>query len=173
MIQKEITYRRKMVYKELLLKFHPTDDLLMSKNFHNIKKVRCIALDERGMVCMVSNDGIHNWMIPGGTVEKNENPILALKRELQEEADVTIKKYKLLGFLEMHFINKEAHTHYQRTEMIFTAEVDKISEQTEDPAIGITLHREFFDVKDMAFKYMRWGKISKYIVEYFEKRRRV
>lgn len=170
MIQIEpITYQRRMITKKLNLKFFPTSDLLDSKNFSNIKKVRCIALEESKMVCMVSNDGIGNWMIPGGTVERNENPILALKRELHEEADIDIKKYKLLGFLEVRLINHSTHYVSNHSEMIFIAKIAKVHPSTEDPAKGIILHRDFFHVQEMAFRFMRWGKISKYLEEQVNK----
>jgi 8-oxo-dGTP pyrophosphatase MutT (NUDIX family) len=164
-----IVYNRRMISKNLCLKFYPTSDLLDSKNFRYIKKVRCIALDENKKVCMVSNDGISNWMIPGGTVERNENPILALRRELVEEADVEIKNYKLIGFLEVQLVNNATKYISNHTEMIFVAKVDKILPQTTDPAKGFILQRDFFHIHDMAFKFMRWGKISKYLEDYLNK----
>lgn len=158
-----------MKTKSLYYKFYPTDNLLDSKYFQNIKKVRCIALNEDRQVCMVSNDGLTYWMVPGGTVEKNENPILALKRELQEEADIEIKSYKLIGFLGAEFRNHATGFVNKYTEMWFVAKVSKIFPQTEDPATGHILARDFFDIEEMAFKFQRWGKISKYIVEYLSK----
>lgn len=168
-MQQPITYSRKMISKNLFLRFHPTDDLLDSKDFNNIKKVRCIALDENKCVCMVSNDGVSNWMIPGGTVERHENPIIALRRELEEEADIEIKGYKLLGFLEVHLANNITGYKSNHTEMIFIAKVDKISPQTEDPAKGYILQRDFFHPHDMAFRFMRWGKISQHLEDVVNK----
>jgi 8-oxo-dGTP pyrophosphatase MutT (NUDIX family) len=164
-----IIYRRKMISKNLYLTFHPTDNVLDSKNYKNIRKVRCIALDSEKKVCMVSNDGISNWMIPGGTVERHENPILALKRELVEEADIEIKKYKLIGFLEVQLVNNATKYVSHHTEMIFMAKIDKILTQTEDPAKGFILQRDLFHISEMAYKFMRWGKISRYLEEYLNK----
>lgn len=164
-----ILHTKKMSNKSLYLKFHPTDDLLDSKNFTNIRKVRCIALDENKNVCMVSNEGIDNWMLPGGTVEKNENLILALRRELQEEADIEIRNYKLIGFLEMKSVNNITNYIWSRTEMWFVAKVTKILPQTEDPAVGFVLHRDFFTIEEMAHEFVRYGKISDFLVDYLKK----
>ncbi len=164
-----IEYRRQLTSKNLYLKFHPTDNLLDTKNFNNIRKVRCIALNSDKHVCMVSNDGISGWMLPGGTVERNENPILALRRELQEEADIEIKNYKLIGFLEMKSLNNVTKYTWSRTEMFFVARVDKILPQTEDPAVGFIMHRDFYTVDEMAFNFMKLGKISKFLADYVDK----
>ena len=158
-----------MKTKTLFYRFHTTDNLLDSKNFNNIKKVRCIALNEQGLACMVSNDGVTDWMVPGGTVEKNENPILALKRELLEEADIEIKNYKLIGFMEAEFKNLLTGYTSRYTEMWFVANVSKILTQTEDPAKGKILEREFFDIEEMAYKFQKWGRISKFMVEFLTK----
>lgn len=164
-----IEYKRRMKTKSLYYKFYPTENVLDSGNFKNIRKVRCIPLNEDKLVCMVSHDGISHWMIPGGTVERNENPILALKRELSEEADIEIKNYKLIGFLEVEFRNHLTRYISNYTEMIFVAKISKISPQTMDPATGVILERDFFDIEEMAFKFQKWGKISKYFVEYLKK----
>lgn len=164
-----IEYKRRMKTKVLHYRFFPTNDLLNSKNFTNIRKVRCIAFDQNNNVCMVSNDGVNHWMVPGGTVEKNENPILALKRELSEEADIEIKNYQLIGFMEADFRNLITGYHSKYTEMWFTARVSKILPQTIDPAVGQILERDFFDIEEMAFKFQKWGKISKYMVEVISK----
>lgn len=118
---------------------------------------------------MVSNDGLSNWMIPGGTVERHENPIIALRRELEEEADIEIKNYKLIGFLEVHLNNNITGYKSNHAEMIFIAKIDKILPQTEDPAKGYILQRDFFHPHDMAFRFMRWGKISQYLEDVVNK----
>jgi ADP-ribose pyrophosphatase YjhB (NUDIX family) len=161
-----IEYKRRISSKHLHLKFYPTNDLLNSKDYKNIRKVRCICLNEDKKVCMISNDGYSNWMLPGGTVERNENPIVALRRELIEEADIEIKHYKLMGFLEVELLNKSTNYISKHSEMIFVAKVDKVLEQTADPAKGFILQRDFFEISDMAYKFVRWGKISTFLEDY-------
>ncbi len=164
-----IAHVRKLRTKSLYLKFYQTSDLLDSKNFRNIKKVRCIAYNDDGKICLVSNGMRGNWMLPGGTVEKNENPILALRRELLEEADIEIRNYKLIGFLEMKSVNNVTKYIWNRTEMWFVAKVDKVLEQTEDPAFGYVLQRDFFPPNDALVKYLKYGEISKFLEEYMVK----
>lgn len=164
-----IFFRRQTKLRKIELKLYPTNDLLDTKSFNNITKVRCIAINNENDVCMISNEGYSNWMIPGGTVEPNENPILALKRELQEEADIDIINYKLIGFLNVKVRNLETNYLDRHTEMFFFARIDKIHSQTADPAKGFILHRKFFSLEQMAYSQMRWGKVSDYIYEHVQK----
>lgn len=39
----------------------------------------------------------YSWEIPKGTIDKNEKPLQAAKRELEEETGLRAKKWKLLG----------------------------------------------------------------------------
>ncbi len=45
------------------------------------------------------------WNLPGGEIEKNENSIEALKREVYEELHVDLEKYQLLPKIFTHFRN--------------------------------------------------------------------
>jgi 8-oxo-dGTP pyrophosphatase MutT (NUDIX family) len=161
-----IVYKKKMASKTLDYKFYPTDDLLESKNFKKLKKVRCIAIDDEKRICMVSYSKTSNWMLPGGTVERKENPILTMRRELVEEADIEIKNYKLIGFLEFHLHNNLTNYDLRQDEMFFVAKVAKVLPQTNDPDLGFILQREFFPIEEVFSEYMKWGKISKFLLDY-------
>lgn len=167
--RKPLLYKRITRERDLRFVFYPTTDLLDTKNFRKITKVRSILLTDDNRVCMVSNEGINNWMIPGGTLEFQENPIIALKREISEEADVVISEYKLLGFLSVRITNKADDYIKNQDEMIFVAKIDEVQPQTTDPAKGYILKRSFFTIEDMCFKFMKWGKISEYFYNEMKK----
>lgn len=45
--------------------------------------------------------------IPGGHIEKNEGPLEALAREVLEEADVTIKNLKNIGYMKIELLESK------------------------------------------------------------------
>ncbi|MCX8034845.1 MAG: NUDIX hydrolase [Candidatus Dojkabacteria bacterium] len=162
-----LEYSRSTKRNEFNFRFLPSNNLLDSKYFEKIDKVRCIALNTSNKVCLVSYNGRY-WMLPGGTIENSENPILALKRELREEGDIDIHNYKLVGFLEKAIFSKKYFRYSKHIEMIFIARISKEYQQTPDPAIGMTLKRAYFDYKLALPKYMKLSKITDYIIKYID-----
>jgi 8-oxo-dGTP pyrophosphatase MutT (NUDIX family) len=57
-----------------------------------------VVFDEAGQVLLVEHvfrpNG--NWGLPGGWIKRGENPVQAVKREIQEELELTIEVKQLL-----------------------------------------------------------------------------
>lgn len=77
------------------------------KSFEKKDSVKCFVFDEDGKILLlrrhIDDAGGGNWDIPGGAIEKGENQIDALKREVFEETNlkiddvkkITIKNFKI------------------------------------------------------------------------------
>ena len=92
--------------------------------------------------------------VVAGAIEKGEGPLAVAKRELKEEAGITAKKFKKLGWLYSNYgkSNQKAH--------IFLAEDLKLGEQKPDDLEiegGITVRK--FKISEIK-KLIKSGKIK-------------
>lgn len=63
------------------------------KEIEMVRKVRCLVLNSKGHLLVTKNRGV--FLLPGGTVEKGEKDVEALKREIKQETGITEVKLKL------------------------------------------------------------------------------
>jgi 8-oxo-dGTP pyrophosphatase MutT (NUDIX family) len=122
----------------------------------------CFTKDKEIMIIRNPlRDGVFTrWYLPGGTPELNEKPEKTLIREVDEEADISISKLKLLGAFEMFFPNnpnKEKGDHYYQ--LRYFAMIDEIREQTIDPSSNQMVERKLIPAEDFS-KYVEWGTIG-------------
>ena len=62
----------------------------------------CVSNESENQVLLISSSKHKNcWIIPGGTIEKHENPEDAAEREVFEEAGVRGRLGRLLGIFEV------------------------------------------------------------------------
>lgn len=112
-----------------------------------ITQVYGVCFDDKGNILIIRSPN-ENWNIPGGTPEDDETPEQTLKRELKEEADVTISKNAMIGYYE---VISDKPTIYQ---LRFAASLNEIKPSTIDPALGVVNERKFVPL-DEFFKYVK------------------
>jgi len=111
-----------------------------------ITQVYGVCFNKDGNILILKEPN-EEWNIPGGKPESNETPIQTLKRELEEEVDVEIDKYQMVGYFEI----PDNPTFYQ---LRFACKIKIINQQTIDPAKNIINERKFVK-PDEFFNYVK------------------
>ncbi len=71
--------------------------------FH-VLRARVVVWNERGELLLVRNwGGKQQWGLPGGGVERRENPAMAAKRELYEEVGVSVPLTHFTYITTLHY----------------------------------------------------------------------
>ena len=122
-------------------------------NFLSLKpitQVYGVCFDTAGNVLILRTPG-KSWNIPGGKPELGEAPELTLKRELEEEVDVSIAQNGMIGYFE---VVSDEPTIYQ---LRYAAIVDQVNQQTVDPATNEINERKFIKPNEF-FDYIEYGE---------------
>ena len=133
-----------------------------------ITQVYGICFNSKGNILIIRTPN-ENWNIPGGTPENNEIPEQTLKRELKEEADVTIGKNAMIGYYEVVL---DKSTIYQ---LRFAVLLSEEKPSTIDPALGVVNERKFVSPDE----FFRYVKIKDYepmldeAVSWFKKNKKI
>lgn len=124
------------------------------EELENVVHAYGFVFDDEERVCIVDcNKGY--WSLPGGKWEEGDASFEdTLIREVDEEADLDIKKIKRIGCLKVTPLgeNSDLGVHYL---LRYVAEVDRVREQTVDPAEGKIAVRKFVGVDEFS-DYVKW-----------------
>lgn len=109
-------------------------------------QVSCYVFNQQNQLLIVRND--NTWTIPGGHPEKDETKEETLKRELMEEACVTLKDIHYIGAVE---VVENGETYFQ---LRYTAKVLETLPFKQEWEI---CERKFVDINDLP-NFIKWSK---------------
>ena len=124
----------------------------------DITQAYAVIFDEQGRIVLVTTSNGSGWTLPGGKPEPNESFEETVKREVMEEANVSIENITPLGYVE---VKPDEGKEFQQ--LRFAATIKKIFEQKKDPANGILRQRVFVDPKNFN-AYAHWSVIGMHII---------
>lgn len=141
--------------QDVTLTWVRSDELTQFKPYF---QVYGIVFNQAGEILLIQEKG--KWKIPGGTPETGETDIDTLKRELVEEADVTVSKVFPLGAQKVDYPNNpkqsEGELYYQ---LRYICLIDELLLQTPDPDTGITNVRKFVPAEEVT-EWVKWGNVG-------------
>ena len=115
------------------------------------KKVRGVIYKNKNTLVCIEEDGygIKNLLkLPGGSVEKNESNLKAIKREIAEETGCEIDNIKCIGFIEnirknyaLHIVYYVAKTKGKQKKLQLTDAELEVGTKPIEISIGIALKR--------------------------------
>ncbi len=120
-------------------------------------QVVCLAFYQGKMLVVFDGDK-KSWGLPGGSLEAPESFEDCAKRELQEEANVEVLRYKPIGFQKAFLKGHSAE--YQ---LRVFCEVKPFGDFIEDPD-GDIIEIKYVDLKEYK-KYFDWGEVGDRLVE--------
>ena len=83
------------------------------------KSARGIVIRKDGKIAIINKANKHEYKLPGGGVEENENPKDAFYREVTEETGCNVEIIKFLGITEEYKYKKN----FKQTSYVFVANV--------------------------------------------------
>lgn len=147
-----------MSYPKKIINWHGRKISMAWINLVPTTQAYCICFNDKDEVLILNQKGDDTWTLPGGTVEEGETLEQALIREVNEEADITLKNIMFLGVQKVDDPGKRG-TYFQAR---YIAQVDNILSQTVDPALGKINERKWVPNSEIT-NYIKWGKTGEAI----------
>jgi len=148
---------------QVRLTWYPGNNL---EDFKPFNQVYAVCFNDEGKILIQSLPG-QSWSLAGGTVETGESAEETLRREVVEEADVTIKNLILLGGHRVQYVDGDNPNKAKGNDFFqlrYYCEVDEVLPQTPDPDNGHFHERKFVSPEEIN-DYLNWGTIGQAIFD--------
>jgi ADP-ribose pyrophosphatase YjhB (NUDIX family) len=99
------------------------------------------------------------WTPPGGGVEEDENCVDAMIREVKEETNMNVLKWKFVGYQDI------TEPKGVSTQARFVCIVEPHGDFIEDPDEGDVTEIKLIDAEEFNKKYFNWGEIGDHITK--------
>lgn len=137
--------------KEYLNTWIRDDDV---EKYSPITQVYAVVFNEDSEILLCRKTGKHSWHLPGGHIKEGEAFEDALKRELLEEADVTVQHIRPIGVQKV--TDPSDPNFMPGYQLRCIAILKKLLPQTIDPDSQTQWERMFVPSVDIK-KYIQWG----------------
>jgi len=77
----------------------------------DVQGVKCVLTDGQNVLLVRHTYGHREWDLPGGAVRRNEPPVRAASREMQEELGVDVDAWTALGQLRARIDHRRDNMH--------------------------------------------------------------
>ncbi len=119
-----------------------------------IKQVYGVIFNDQNEILVCKQTSKHSWHLPGGHIKEGEAFEDALKRELLEEADVTVQHIRPIGVQKV--TDPSDPNFMPGYQLRCIAILKKLLPQTIDPDSQTQWERMFVPSADIK-KYIQWG----------------
>lgn len=99
------------------------------------------------------------WTPPGGSVEIGENCVDAMIREVKEESNMKVLKWKFIGYQDIHEDKGVS------TQVRFVCIVEPYGDFIEDPDEGDITEIKLIEPEEFNRNYFNWGEIGDHITK--------
>jgi 8-oxo-dGTP pyrophosphatase MutT (NUDIX family) len=87
--------------------------------------VKCLLTDGDRVLLVRHTYGHGEWDLPGGSIKRREEPVIAARREMQEELGVRIENWHALGLLEGSMHHRRDLLHCFQAELRAPISIDR------------------------------------------------
>ena len=82
-----------------------------------VSGVKCVITDGERVLLVRHTYGPRGWDLPGGTVKRGEEPVIAARREMNEELGVSIENWRPLGLFSLNIDHRRDKLHAFQAEL--------------------------------------------------------